>query len=87
MCENCERGDSVGAYEAKTHLSALLERVQNGEEIIITKHGAPIARLVPIASTATTKERRAAIERLLARREKLSLGDLRISELIAEGRR
>lgn len=37
----------VGAFEAKTHLSALLERVERGEEIVITRHGRPVARLVP----------------------------------------
>lgn len=41
--------ESVGAYEAKTHLPQLLERVENGEEITITRHGRPVARLVPIA--------------------------------------
>ena len=39
---------SIGAFEAKTHLSALLERVARGEEITITKHGHPVARLVPM---------------------------------------
>lgn len=38
---------TVGAFEAKTHLSALLERVARGEEIEITRHGKAIARLVP----------------------------------------
>ncbi|HZR00406.1 MAG TPA: type II toxin-antitoxin system prevent-host-death family antitoxin [Chloroflexota bacterium] len=38
---------TVGAYEAKTHLSELLERVANGETITITKHGTPVAVLVP----------------------------------------
>ena len=37
----------VGAYEAKTHLPRLLEDVRNGEEVIITRHGTPIARLIP----------------------------------------
>lgn len=37
----------VGAFEAKTHLSALLERVERGEEIVITRHGRPVARLLP----------------------------------------
>lgn len=37
----------VNTREAKTHLSRLLQRVRNGEEIIITKAGTPIARLVP----------------------------------------
>ena len=38
----------VGAYEAKTHLPRLLERVRKGERITITKHGTPIAMLVPV---------------------------------------
>ena len=37
----------IGAYEAKTHLPRLLERVQQGERFVITKHGHPIAELVP----------------------------------------
>ena len=39
-------GNTVGAYEAKTHLSELLEKVEAGEEITITKHGAPVALLL-----------------------------------------
>ena len=38
-------------HEAKTHLSKLIERVRNGEEIVIAKAGEPAARLVPIART------------------------------------
>jgi prevent-host-death family protein len=38
---------SIGAYEAKTHLSALLDRVERGESLTITRNGAPVARLVP----------------------------------------
>jgi prevent-host-death family protein len=37
----------VGVHEAKTHLSKLLERVLEGEEIVITRSGEPVARLVP----------------------------------------
>ncbi len=37
----------MGAFEAKNTLGALLDRVQNGEEIVITRHGRPVARLVP----------------------------------------
>ena len=37
----------IGAYQAKTHLPRLLERVQQGERFVITKHGHPIAELVP----------------------------------------
>jgi len=49
-----ERNNTVGAYEAKTHLSELLEKVEAGEEITITKHGAPIARLVPVPEACST---------------------------------
>lgn len=37
----------IGAYEAKTHLPQLLERVQRGERFVITKHGRPVAELAP----------------------------------------
>lgn len=46
----------VGAFEAKTHLSALLERVERGEEIVITRHGRPVARLVPPAPAGQDAE-------------------------------
>ena len=39
---------TVGAFAAKTHLSALLDRVARGEEVTITKHGKPVAKLVPL---------------------------------------
>ena len=37
----------VGAFEAKNTLGSLLDRVERGEEIVITRHGKPVARLVP----------------------------------------
>jgi prevent-host-death family protein len=40
---------TINIHEAKTHLSKLLERVRNGEEIVIAKAGNPIARLIPYA--------------------------------------
>ena len=40
---------SLGTYEAKTRLSQLLDQVARGEEIIITRHGVPVAALVPVA--------------------------------------
>ena len=51
--------ESVGSFEAKTHLPQLLERVANGEEFTITKHGKPVARLVP-ASPSQAQARCAA---------------------------
>jgi prevent-host-death family protein len=46
---------TVGAYEAKTHLPELLERVKKGERIVITKHGNPIAELVPVGTQPVKK--------------------------------
>jgi prevent-host-death family protein len=46
---------TVGAYEAKTHLPKLLDRVVEGEQITITRNGKPVARLVPV--TSETRER------------------------------
>ncbi|MGD0105441.1 MAG: type II toxin-antitoxin system prevent-host-death family antitoxin [Rhodopila sp.] len=40
--------DTIGAFEAKTHLSSLLERVAKGERFVITRHGQPVAQLVPM---------------------------------------
>ena len=41
--------DTIGAFDAKTHLSALLERVAKGERFTITRHGTPVAQLVPVS--------------------------------------
>jgi len=82
-----QQGNTVGAYEAKTHLSELLEKGEAGEEITITKHGAPVAKLVPIKREATTDERASAIKRIQKLASGLSLGRLKIKDLISEGRR
>jgi prevent-host-death family protein len=42
----------VGAFEAKTHFSSLLDQVERGEQITITKHGRPVARLIPVGNTS-----------------------------------
>jgi len=75
----------IGAYEAKTHLPALLERVARGERFTITRHGRPIARLVPIDRTGPDR-RREAVERLKLFAERHTL-DVPVKELINEGRR
>ena len=78
---------TIGAYEARTHFSELLARVENGDEITITRHGVPVAYLVPVHRRATPEQRRLAIDamRTLAKRNRL--GGVRIKDLIAEGRR
>ena len=82
-----EDANTVGAYEAKTHLSELLEKVRAGEEITITRHGSPIARLVPVKKKSTADERAAAIERIERLGGSLGLRGLKIKNLIAEGRK
>jgi prevent-host-death family protein len=77
---------TVGAFEAKTHLSALLERVSRGEEVVITKHGRPVARLVP-ASVVDRAQVDRAITRLKALRAGCTLGGLDWKDLRDEGRR
>jgi len=75
----------VGAYEAKTHLPKLLERVARGERITITKHGVPVAELVP-ADSAPRKAIGDAIAELKEFRKEHTLGDLSLRDLIEAGR-
>jgi prevent-host-death family protein len=77
---------SVGAYEAKTHLPQLLDRVASGEEIQITRNGRPVARLVPEPAEEIT-DIRAVIAQIREFRKGRKLGDITIRALIEEGRR
>ena len=48
--------ESIGLYDAKTHFSELIEQVQQGQSVVITKHGKPVAELVPAnVKTAVAK--------------------------------
>jgi prevent-host-death family protein len=76
----------VGSFEAKTHLPQLLERVANGEEFTITKHGKPVARLVPTSTARPKPDVHAAIAAMKVFRKGRSLGDMSIREMIEEGR-
>ncbi len=77
---------TVGIFEAKTHLSALLEQVERGEEVTITRHGKAVARLVPVG--AVSRERlEGTVARLKVFRKGRRLGDLSVKALIEEGRR
>ncbi len=82
---------TIGAYEAKTRLADLLDRVERGEQIVITRHGKPIARLVPEGHPDMAAAH-AALERIFARRDSMAerYGRLTHDELMAmrdEGRR
>ncbi|HMQ57476.1 MAG TPA: type II toxin-antitoxin system prevent-host-death family antitoxin [Rhizobiaceae bacterium] len=78
----------VGTLEAKNRLSSLLERVERGEEVTITRHGKPVARLVPPLPDEGKLERaREAAKWIRENRGGNSLGDMSIKDLISEGRR
>lgn len=76
----------IGVHEAKTHLSELITEVNKGSEYIITKRGIPVARLssAEVPSRETVKQ---ALEEAKELRKKLSLGGLKIKDLMNEGRR
>ena len=79
----------VGAFEAKNKLSELLDLAEQGEEIIITRHGKEAARLVPPKGIVNRDEARAAMERIRERAEKAKLG-ITLEEALSwrdEGRR
>jgi prevent-host-death family protein len=77
---------SVGSYEAKTHLSRLLEEVENGEEVLITRHGKAIARLVPATHRVDDLRMKSVVKNLKNFRRGRRLDGLVIKDLIEEGR-
>lgn len=62
----------IGAFEAKNTLGSLLDRVEGGEEIVITRHGKPVARLIASGAAIDRARAKAAAERIRARAESLS---------------
>ena len=66
--------ESIGLFEAKTHLSELIARAERGEEVIITRHNKPVAKLVPVHGQPPfdRDKRRQAIEDLSRLRDELS---------------
>jgi prevent-host-death family protein len=79
---------TIGAYDAKTHLPRLLDEVVQGHTFIITKRGVPVARLVPMDEGRERLQRkRAAIDAIREyRRTAPSVGNVSTSDMIAEGR-
>lgn len=76
----------VGVYEAKTHLPRLLDEVERGETVLITRHGRPVARLMPVPEA----RRRGIDETIAAIREFRKgnrLAGITLRELIEEGRK
>jgi len=74
----------VGAFEAKNTLGSLLDRVEQGEEIVITRHGKPVARLIPNAGRINRERAGAAAERIRSRAIQLKAGSFDWESLKAE---
>lgn len=80
----------IGTFEAKNQLSALLDLVEQGEDIVITRHGKPVARLVPPDGAFRKQDAAAAAERIRENARKAGLGHFDWTEWKAfrdEGRR
>ena len=80
----------IGAFEAKNKLGQLLDLVEQGEEITITRHGKEVARLVPARPVRSRDQAREALQRMRARAEQRKLGRFNWNEWKAyrdEGRR
>ena len=73
----------IGAYQAKTHLPRLLERVQQGERFVITKHGRPIAELVPFGGLNVERIREA-LDTIRTVRRALSRRKIRLEDVLGE---
>lgn len=78
--------EAVSSYEAKTHLSELLSRTAKGEQITITKHGVPVAILVP-AGELRKRDFKSVIQEIKEFRGGRTLGEINLKDLIEEGRR
>lgn len=78
---------SFGVFEAKNRLTALLDEVEQGHEILITRRGKPVARLVPADARSDRTRARQAADDLLRASKGLTLNGLSIKELVSDGRR
>ena len=77
----------VGAFEAENKLSQLLDEVERGEEVLITRHGKEVARLVPPKARFNHLEAREAVLRIREMSRGVTLGGIRVKDLIEEGRK
>lgn len=77
----------VGAFEAKSRLGRLLDWVEAGEEVTITRRGKAVARLVPATLPLDAEKGLKIAARIREMRQGVTLGELKIRDLISEGRR
>ena len=76
-----------GSFEAKNKLSQLLELAEQGEEILITRHGKEVAKLVPVHRTLDRESAKRTAAEIREMRQGVTLGGLQIKDLIYEGRK
>jgi prevent-host-death family protein len=76
----------MGAFEAKNKFGHLLDQVEHGEEILITRRGKAVARLVPAEPGFDRARARRAVMGILELSKGLTLGGLKIKDLVNEGR-
>lgn len=81
---NLPKSQTVSAFDAKTHLSNLLKRVEKGERITITRHNVPIAVLIPAEQSLHSPE--VIIEKILLTRKNTKIEGICLSVLQDEGR-
>ena len=76
----------IGTFEAKNKLGQLLDWVEAGEEVVITRRGKIVARLVPPQPAANREQAQAAAQAIRDMSRGVTLGGLRLKDLISEGR-
>ncbi len=76
----------IGAFEAKNKLGELLQRVEQGQEILITRRGKPVARLVPVTPVSNRDRAQQAVANIIARSKGVTLDGIKLKDLINEGR-
>ncbi|MDR1804210.1 MAG: type II toxin-antitoxin system prevent-host-death family antitoxin [Treponema sp.] len=79
---------SIGAFEAKTHFSQIIEKAERGEDFVITRRGKPVAKIIPFEQKKETTFKEA-VENLIEMRKfyRGEPGSFNIREAIEEGRR
>ena len=78
--------ERIGIYDARARLSELIERVQSGEEVVLTRRGEPVARLVQ-EKPRRSRSRAATVKRIRTLARKLDIRDVDVRKLIEEDRR
>ena len=78
---------TVGAFQAKAQLSRLLDDVERGETVTITRHGHPVAVLAPARSARGHRDGEALLAEMKRLRKGVKLGGIKIRDLITEGRK